>query len=353
MKKITLLILSVITLLLLTTNVVFATENSGNSVYASKSIQEKVYQMINDESFDYYVILKSDNVEILKESITPVYTMDLLKYAQTGELDITPAVNGVSPSEQEKKLGNVYIAKTVTDSGEFAGNVEFYIEDGVAYGLLFSPSVALEQYFTKETNRSYMASCSYADHAKRIQNILKKDNIVSISNVKYLSISNIGSCFLVQNGTESVIIPIGYLNTSSSDGTDCILTQTELKQLADENLKEFEEYKIAKEKWEKENPGKLYEMLGMYGTRPIISECSNVDNILNITEFLNLTAHTDADQNNSNNNSDKDDTIDHNPVSNVNSEETTKNIINWIAILSLAIIFVGVFTTIIIKTKRK
>ena len=190
MKKITLLILSVITLLLLTTNVVFATENSGNSVYASKSIQEKVYQMINDESFDYYVILKSDNVEILKESITPVYTMDLLKYAQTGELDIIPAVNGISPSEQEKKLGNVYIAKTVTDSGEFAGNVEFYIEDGVAYGLLFSPSVALEQYFTKETS-SYMASCSYADHAKRIQNILRVlDVVVNIHSITEIAIED-------------------------------------------------------------------------------------------------------------------------------------------------------------------
>lgn len=296
MKKTITILMTAILIVLLIPSTSLATERI-TSVYASNSIQDVVYRATQTETFDYYKSFEFDQISIVKESITPVYTVDILKYAETGIMTIEPDVCGVSPSAEDELYGNVYIAKLVTDAGDFAGNIQFYVEDGIAYGLLFTPSTALEQYFTNGTSR-YMASCSYADHAKRIQNILDRSTFVPTSDVKYVTIDHVGSCFFVQNEAKHTIIPLGYENASAVHKTDYTLDTTELKEIADENLRLYNEYLLEKAEWEAEHPGETYEVMGITGTAPIITSCSEVDNIIDIAAYLNANTDESVSDNN-------------------------------------------------------
>ncbi len=296
MKKTTNILFIILVIILVFPNVVVA-QTSNDTVYVSETVQNVVYQATQQETFDYYQWLEDDKIEIVKESITQVYTIDIIEYAETGVLTTRPDVCGASLSAEEELYGNVYIAKLVTEAGDFAGNIQFYVEDGIAYGLLFTPSTALEQYFPNGTS-AYMASCSYADHAKRIQNILDRSTFVPASDVKYVTIDHVGSCFFVQNEAKHTIIPVGYENTSSVHKIDYTLEATELKEIADENLRLYNEYMLEKAEWEAEHPGELYEVMGITGTAPIITSCSEVDNIIDIATYL--SANTDESVSNNN-----------------------------------------------------
>ena len=143
-----------------------------------------------------------------------------------------------------------------------------------------------------------MASCSYADHAKRIQNILDRSTFVPTSDVKYVTIDHVGSCFFVQNEAKHTIIPLGYENASAVHKTDYTLDTTELKEIADENLRLYNEYLLEKAEWEAEHPGETYEVMGITGTAPIITSCSEVDNIIDIAAYLNANTDESVSDNN-------------------------------------------------------
>ncbi len=195
MKRIVLCLLLLTTIIFSTFGVAFATEGSNKSIYASKSTQEIAYQSVQKETFGYYKLFESLKIKILKESITPVYTIDMFEFAKSGVMTLKLDVKGKSPSEEDKKQGNVYIAKLITEDGEYAGNIKFYIEAGVAYSLLFKPSMVVQKQLLSSADsqlfmgksQQYMASCSYADHAERICKILSKDEFVSSSNVKFVN----------------------------------------------------------------------------------------------------------------------------------------------------------------------
>ncbi len=282
MKRIADMLLIILIMFLAFPNVVIA-ETNCETVYASKSVQDAVYRATQQETFDYYKWFKKDRIEIVKESITRVYSVDILEYAETGVLAIKPDVSRVSPSKEDEIYGNVYVAKLVTASGDFAGNIQFYVEDGIAYGLLFTPSAA----YMPETVRLYHSSCSYVDHEKRIRNLLDRETFVSASDVKYVYIGDVGACFVVQNESEYTIIPVGYDNVSSEAKIDYILTTAELKEIAEENLKKHNEFLLEKAKWEAEHPGETYLVFGTEATSPIVTGCGEVQNILNIVEYLN------------------------------------------------------------------
>ena len=111
-------------------------------VYTTKSIQESFYQLTQNDSFDYFKALEYDNLKIVKESITTVYTVDMQEYAESGQFDLKPMVKGL---KQNTNAGNVYIAKVVTAENAYGGNIMFYIEVEVAYNIRFTPSITLEE----------------------------------------------------------------------------------------------------------------------------------------------------------------------------------------------------------------
>lgn len=121
---------------------VFAEEAESNMVYTTKSIQESFYQLTQNDSFDYFKALEYDNLKIVKESITTVYTVDMQEYAESGQFDLKPMVKGL---KQNTNAGNVYIAKVVTAENAYGGNIMFYIEVEVAYNIRFTPSITLEE----------------------------------------------------------------------------------------------------------------------------------------------------------------------------------------------------------------
>jgi len=105
----------------------------GESVYASRSECNRIYEIVQ-KSDDFMKILDYDGTHILSETIMPIYVADFLDYAETGVFKIRP--DEVFPGI------NVYYAKTVTAEGLFAGNMKFYIEDGIAHSLGFVPTPA-------------------------------------------------------------------------------------------------------------------------------------------------------------------------------------------------------------------
>ena len=251
-------------------------------VYATASEQEAIYQLLQDDSFEYKKILEADSLTIVKESIAPLYTIDLLEYAETGVLNVKPSETGTDGV-------TTYMAKVITSQQEFAGNLRFHIADNTARGGFF---------YQADYNSSYQASCSYADHAERIQNCLKEDRFVSAYDVKYVLINFVGEFFYVHNDKHHVLIPAGWVSLSAADpelaGQVDVVLQVdgdELKAIANHQLEEHKAFLREKEQWEKEHPGEVYYAMGVGSASPLISGCSQVNNIQNIAEYLNINSN--------------------------------------------------------------
>jgi len=182
-------------------------EVPGDSVYASPSEQDAIYEIIeNSEAFVEFLnnYFRGIGVCIVKESITPYYYyVDFLEYAKTGVFDVKPVVivDGRMDRDSDKDEPNCFVAKAVTtDDGVFAGDITFYVENGVAEHW----SSGLSQQILRRANPSdfYILSGNpsasrtyYAEHAERIQALTNKDFLMSAAEVRYVSISNIGVVF--------------------------------------------------------------------------------------------------------------------------------------------------------------
>lgn len=282
-KQIISFMIILILCLTLSTNI-YALEEK-ETVYASPEKQNEIYSMLNDESYNGYKYLKYDNLTILKESITKVYYVSTLDYARSGILEVVPITYEGS--------SDVYVAKTINSNGEYAGNLQFYIKDGIAYRLLFEPTYfAFPDIYVGIDDPKCMASCSYADHAQRIQKILNRSSFVPIDKVKYVLFEGWGNAFYIEDDTGVHIIPVGSLyKYGGYYDTDREVNINELKEFADRFLERHNDLIKEKEAWEKEHPGQSFASLGAAGggaASPFTGSCSQFDNILNIYEYLGI-----------------------------------------------------------------
>ncbi|MCL1806875.1 MAG: hypothetical protein FWG31_04150 [Oscillospiraceae bacterium] len=222
----------------------------GESVYGYASEQDEVYEMIY-KSEEFVSSLKFHGVSIVKESIMPTYTADLLQYAETGVFEIVPDVS--KKVVDGKTIGDKqwYYVKTASKFG-FTGIYTMYVENGAAYRSVFQPTALLEP---RNTN---VMSFYYADHARRVEKIVGRK--VSEADVRFVGISRLGLFFYVNDGEIEVLVPILADDNVFSRDKEMIAVGDELKKVADQKLFEYKEWLEAVEKeqreWEAANPGK-------------------------------------------------------------------------------------------------
>ena len=65
-------------------------------------------------------------------------------------------------------------------------------------------------------------------------------------------------------------------------------TDDELLTLAKKQLARYEAFLKEKAEWEAANPGKTWDRVGGYSVSPIMSGCSQVENIVDIAAYLNI-----------------------------------------------------------------
>ena len=149
---------------------------SGAMVYASGKQLDQIYESFQSDSSDIKIMLETYSLTVVKESITPVYTLSLSEYAQSGKMNIVPMWCSHSGLESNGK-GNVYVAKTITSEKQYDGKLLFYVENGTAYNLLYEFS-AYSPMLPDDLpgSASDAASPSYADHAQRISSALGETN---------------------------------------------------------------------------------------------------------------------------------------------------------------------------------
>lgn len=181
--------------------------------------REAVYALIaEDDEMDRY--LAYDGVTVVKESILPIYVLDLAHFAETGEFLAEPFVRG----DQEK----MYIAKTVTADGSYGGNLRFYVEDGKAYYSGLSPSAATIA--EGGVAGAYtLGSCAYLDHAEDIREQLGADGIIPESEVRYV-MTDLGNGYYFLYQRKEYFSYIGY---EQGPVTGAILVEVQGKMLDD------------------------------------------------------------------------------------------------------------------------
>lgn len=286
MKKI-FLVFCVLVFLLASFAPCYAGSEEESMVYEHGEKLDIIYETIQKDSYDLHLALKYSSLKVLKESITPVYEVDLLGTARSGEITIIPMWRSHTGLLGDG-VGNVYTAKTITSDGKFGGNIMFYIENGVAYNMIYSPSEYSPMWF--ENGYHYPASASYADHAKRIAAVLKEKDMISPHDVKYVVADTIGEFFYVDNAAHSVFVSVGYISNNETGNvlTDYYIDETGLINLAKEYSQKREDLLNEKASWEASHPGEIWFKAGANGLSPIMSDCSSVDNIIDITDYLNI-----------------------------------------------------------------
>jgi len=266
-------------------------DESKSMVYASGEQLDELYELLQKDSYDFHKALEVYSLIVVKESITPIYTIDLLDYARTGKLKIVPLWKSHTGLSGNGK-GNAYIAKTLTADGKYGGNIMFYVENGVAYNMLYTPS-EYSPSWPEGVEGYYSASASYADHALRIANIMNEKDFISAYDVKYVVIDMVGEFFYINNSKYSTLVSIGQMSTDKSNQSSDIVdyhmgTGDELLTLAKKQLAQYEAFLKEKAEWEAANPGKTWDRVGDYSVPPIMSGCSQVDNIVDIATYLDI-----------------------------------------------------------------
>jgi hypothetical protein len=263
-------------------------EMPGVSVYGTKAEQDTVYEAVQNPG-GLNAFLDNNKITIIKESITPVYVASLYEYAETGVFTIRP--------ETRRDNEIAYRAKTVTANGAFAGNMKFYVLDGVAYMSSFTPNrvpgFSFEPSYGFEGNES-LVSYSYADHAKRVQSLTGRESFVPVSKVRYVGVEGLGNVFYVNDGkTEALVYIDGDGGVFSQGPGEIVYVGKELKKAANEKLAERKASLKRKAEWEAANPGKAWSFTGSGGAAAASGISGQVDDVVNIVEYLGLE-DTDA-----------------------------------------------------------
>lgn len=295
MKSIKYLILiSIMASLFITILPCYAAENEESKenkpmVYVTGSEQETLYNLLlQNFSPDYKKVMDYYSLTFVKDSITRVYTVDLFEYAETGDMNVKTLTDYRQEKNKDKTDGNVYAVKLIDSNQKYGGSIIFSVEDNFAYNLHFwcTPETGL----TEDAKR-YKASCSYADHAVRIKSIVGKDELVSANDVKYIFINRMGYFFYIESEDKFITQGYVYVNPEPWDNTanDYSFDSDELKIMADRELKAYQEFVAKYEQWKKEHPGEPWTYTGDYTTLSYsASECSKVDNIVDIAEYLGI-----------------------------------------------------------------
>lgn len=273
-------------------------DKSGSMVYTSGKQMDQIYELLQSDSYDLKKMLEVNSLTILKESITPVYTLNLSEYAQSKKMNVVPMWRSHS-GLTSNGTGNVYVAKAVTLDKQFGGNIMFYIENGAAYNMMYSPSEYSPMWGASDDK--YPASTSYADHASRISAALKEAEFVSVYDVKYVVIDSVGDFFYVSNDKHDRLFAAGYVSVNSSnkpiDNVDFSMEVTgELLNIANDWWAKEKTYSEEKAKWEAMHPGETWDMTGEVGVLPIITGCSQINNILDIASYLNIDYSLSSNQ---------------------------------------------------------
>lgn len=352
MKPIKTIICIILSVIVFGSLMPIASGEPGGSVYASQEEQEYIYACSQNELSNVRSLLERYGIRLLKETITPVYTLDMLAFAANDVFEILPAeFSIVSDSRQ------VYLAKTVSANNDFAGNICFCIEDGVAQLLNLNPSNIIEDY---KDNATFQASCSYADHASRIAALLGSDEIIPPENVRFVHLNgyqlSYGDCFYVSIDGEGYFIPVGSISTEYvSAAVDKAITMSELKAMALEDEEKYNEHTIAMEEWRKEHPGSSWVPVhsGSEGDVTIIPG-SSVDNIIEVNKFF-------ADQIQPDNTAEPTETPpDNTPLpeeeigqNDPAATEKTNRYLYWVVPLAVILLAAGIFAAAVSIRKRR
>lgn len=304
----------------------------SDMVYVSDStFRENIYKAAIDENND--LNLEAKGLQIVKESITPVYTIDMLEYSKSDSLNIKPLIKNIDGYDR-----TFYIAKTITESNAFGGNMLFCYKNGEARYMCFYPSEIFSDILP---NPRYYSSSSYADHAERIRKILNQELIISPKNVKFVYIDYVGLFFCVDVDGGQNFIHIGYQGvqeTYNSYKTDVCLSVSDIKNISVEFSEIYNRRIKEIEAWEKEHPGQTYDLSGGESISPILSTCSQVDNILNISEYLGIDMTAGISD------------IETDNGQNINSDKLQKALL---IIIPVCVFLAGAVTFICIKKRKK
>lgn len=297
MKTIKTIICIILSVLVFGSLIPIVSGASDGSVYASQEEQDYIYSCSQMELSNVRSLLERYGIRLLKESITPVYTLDMLAFAANDVFEILPL-----EYSSESDCRQVYMAKTVFENNGFAGNIGFFIKDGVAQLLYLNPSNIIEEY---KDNDMFQASCSYADHASRIAALLGSNEIIPPENVRYVHLKGykhgLGDCFYVCVGGDGYFIPVGSISTEYVPvAVDNAITISELKAIALEDEEKYNEHTISMEEWRKAHPGESWHPVGSgsEGVVTIISS-SSVDNIIAVNNFFSERCSSVNDKENS------------------------------------------------------
>ena len=271
----------------------FVSHAGTTSVYADDAEQEKVYSILQKE-WDFSAAMKVDNLSILKESITPVYFADLSDIKEIGQLVFS---RHSSKYKGVRADSNHYVAKVVTEDDRFAGNIEFYIYDEQAHQATFTPTPVLTRYFADSDfgGNAYLTSFSYADHAKRIQDLLSLQSFLPGESVKFVRIEGIGNTFCINIGDEIGIVYLGYsypVSSQSGESKDKFFYIEDLLPLAESYCEKVQQYEKRKAEWESEHPGEMYFEFGEDYSKQDLCVCGPTENIIHIREYLSQNTST-------------------------------------------------------------
>lgn len=188
----------------------------GESVYAAQEKQEELSKLLETDA-DVLNSLEINNNLIIKESITPVYYIDPIEYLEKGELILHPVSYRDNSDhgyeiiyENQDVETDLYVAKSITYGMARGKNYIFRIDSN---GKVFEFGSFGEGDSSK---------ASFADHKKRIEELLKPLGVESVEpdNVRYVKIAGIqkgefdfdyGSAFFFDNGEIKALIDVnGY-----------------------------------------------------------------------------------------------------------------------------------------------
>ncbi len=256
-------------------------EGKEDNFYADPITQDRVYETLirsidlgkvsELQKLSYYGI----HYRIVKESITPVYTISVRDYAETGTINIERLTSW------DDSL--YYYIKLVNEKGEYIGSIR--ISDSVPSGFSsFEQSPIIKEL---ASDGRYKASFSYADHAERIKTLLGSDDIIPVENVKLVHIDRIGEYFFIDFAGETKVIPVGYTDTYEPfEDTDLVLSMADLEQHFDEHIARYEQL-IEERGLENEND---FEKKSVLNETARMKTCniSSVNNIINIYDYLGI-----------------------------------------------------------------
>ena len=104
---------------------------------------------------------------------------------------------------------------------------------------------------------------NYMDHASKIQERMGRESIVPASNVRYVSVNQLGKAFYIHDGdTEALFMLSLAMGVPYEYYDKMIYLGDNLKEIADERLTDYNKQVEAMEEWTAEHPGETYDIVG-------------------------------------------------------------------------------------------